>query len=217
MKKKNLPLLLIMPLVLGGCSIDFSTLPGGKTSLESSPGITSSSLAPSSSESTLPAKTVGKRVKDDVNVEIAHYIGDGPTIDETVFYDDDWFLGDPKEVNHGLALMSVITGGASSITEDDAIGNKIAALMDVAGFANIERNVYYAQDINLDDSIGAVIGEKTLIDKDGKPYTLLALFPRNGGYRNEWAGNFNMATSGMHAGFRHCRDELLRFMKNWLC
>jgi len=157
------------------------------------------------------------RVEVDVKMasNFADTIGEGEFTAKCV-YDDDWFFKDSSKINYELALASAMTGGASYANDLDKTGKKITDFLEATGFSNIERNYYYENALTLTDSMGAIIGEKTIYDKNGQDYTLLAVFPRNAGYFNEWYGNFNIATNGVHTGFMLARDEVVRFMKHYI-
>ena len=68
------------------------------------------------------------------------------------------------------------------------------------------------------DSIGVVAANKIITDhKDGKKeYTLIALAIRGGGYGSEWASNFTLGESGTHAGFTLARNNVLKFLKQYI-
>ena len=137
-------------------------------------------------------------------------------IEDTCYYSDYWFLEDSFELNDELASMSSMVDGASYCTKTEKTGTYITALMEEMGFSDIRLNQYYSQGVTLTNSIGAIIGNKIIKDYTGKEYTLLALFPRNAGYEDEWYGNFNMGEGSLHEGFRMSRDEMLRFLKSYI-
>ena len=131
-------------------------------------------------------------------------------------YEDAWFFEDNTRINYNLALASAMSAGASYSNSLDNNGQKINKFLTDTGFKNIKFNYYYSNGLKLQNSIGAVIGQKTIKDDSGKSYTLLAVFPRNAGYADEWYGNFNIDASGTHVGFILARDEVLRFLKNYI-
>ena len=155
-----------------------------------------------------------KEVEIEMVSDFAEEIGEGSYV-EKVTYDDSWFLQDSYDLNYELALASAMTGGASYCNSEDQDGSKIAKFLKDTGFEKIEKNTYYSDGIYLPNSMGAIIGQKR-IASHGKKYTLLAVFPRNAGYEDEWVGNFNMANNGVHTGFMLARDEILRFMKQYI-
>ena len=156
-----------------------------------------------------------------VSAEMVSHFGpnglfDDATYTDSTYYSDSWFLADSTETNYSLALVSAMTGGASYSSPSDNNGKKISALMAQMGFTDVQMNDNYAQGIKTEDSIGCIIGRKTITDSAGKTYTLLAAFPRNAGYEYEWAGNFNVGESGYHAGFALARDQMLEFMGQYI-
>ena len=158
-------------------------------------------------------------VKKDVNVRMTSNFGEQigeNEYDDNCFYSDYWFVEDSYNLNYELALMSSMAGGASYSTAVDNNGGKIAKMLEDTGFSNIQKNQYYSQGVKLENSIGVIIGSKSIKNWRGKEYTLLAVFPRNAGYASEWAGNFNVGTSGIHKGFLEARDEMLRYMKSYI-
>ncbi|MBP3816574.1 MAG: hypothetical protein J6H21_06945 [Firmicutes bacterium] len=82
------------------------------------------------------------------------------------------------------------------------------------GFENVSENAYCSMN-PLTDSAACVVGMRT-IKAFGKDYTLLAVVPRSAGYKQEWVGNFDVGTGGVHKGFKAARDEVLRFVKNYI-
>ena len=158
-------------------------------------------------------------LKKDVEVKMVSHFADNFGEDEykdTWNYSDYWFLEDSSDINYDLAVVSAMTGAASYSNTIDRNGAKITNFLTDVGFTNIQTNQYYTQGKTLENSIGAIIGQKTIKDWYGKEYTLLAVFPRNAGYLSEWVGNFNIGKTGIHNGFLAARDEMLRFMKHYI-
>ena len=158
-------------------------------------------------------------LKKDVEVKMVAHFGENFGEDEykdTWNYSDYWFLEDSNKINYDLAVISAMTGAASYSNTKDKNGTKITNFLTDVGFTDIQMNHYYSQGLTLSNSIGAIIGQKTIKDWTGKEYTLLAVFPRNAGYYNEWVGNFNIGKTGIHNGFLEARDEMLRFMKQYI-
>lgn len=81
-------------------------------------------------------------------------------------------------------------------------------------FKDVSTNKYYT--LEKEENSGAVaVGHKDII-ASGKTYTLLAVIPRSAGYKQEWAGNFNVGDKGIHQGFKAARDEMLRYVKKYI-
>lgn len=93
-------------------------------------------------------------------------------------------------------------------------GGNITALLSAMGFEDVETNAYY-QTEPLADSAAAAAGHRTL-RAFGRTFTLLAVIPRSGGYENEWIGNLTVGSGGLHEGFLAGRDEILRFVKQYV-
>ena len=90
-------------------------------------------------------------------------------------------------------------------------GINLVRMMNAMGFKDVETNNYYNLE-KLENSCGVSVGHRE-IQVDGKTYTLLAIFPRSAGYKQEWCGNFTVGNDKMHEGFKAARDEALRFVK----
>ena len=134
---------------------------------------------------------------------------------ERWYYNDAWFLNSSYEENPHLATLSGIASAAATAGQGDTTGQSAIALLEDLGFRDPETNDYFAKGLTLPDSVGCVLGHKTLIDGN-RTCTLLAVLPRSGGYGSEWAGNFNVGTAGIHQGFLLARDEVLRFMRQYV-
>ena len=221
MKKYRYLSLLLLPSLIIGCSPNNN---GNKNSnSDVSSGANNSSVENISSDNER-SSSQEEKIDDGIvtkNVEIkmvSHFSEDfGNTeFKDTCLYSDAWFLQDSTTTNYDLAVLSSMTGGASYSNPLDNNGSKISSLLEEVGYTNIKKNQYYTTGTKLEDSMGAIIGSKVIKDTNHKPYTLLAVFPRNAGYEAEWAGNFNIGTSGIHQGFLLARDEVLRFMKDYI-
>jgi hypothetical protein len=151
-----------------------------------------------------------------VEVTMVSNLEPGTEYTDTGYYDDGWFLEDSREENIHLTVISAMAGGASYSSAADDKGGKITALLEDLGFGDIALNDYYSQPVTTEESMGCAIGSKTIRDEDETEYTLLAVMPRNAGYRDEWYGNFRLGESGIHAGFKAARDEMLRFLKQYI-
>ena len=150
----------------------------------------------------------------------SHFGEGGLTTDEesytdTAYFSDSWFTKSSFKPNPSLATLSAITGGASYGNGKNTAAETFARLLEDFGFEDIEMNDYYSTGTMLRDSIGCIMGRKTIRDGSGS-HTLLAVFFRNAGYRDEWYGDFNIGGNGVHTGFFAARDETLRFMKQYV-
>ena len=200
MKKYRLLSLLLLPSLIIGCSPSSNNNNKGSSSSE---------------EEIVDDGIVNKNVEVKMVSHFSEDFGNTEYTD-TCLYNDAWFLEDSTTINYDVAVLSAMTGGMSYSNDLDNNGTKITSFLNEVGYTNIEKNQYYITGTKLEDSIGVVIGSKVIKDSNHKPYTLLAVFPRNAGYGAEWVGNFNMGTSGIHQGFLLARDEVLRFMKHYI-
>lgn len=107
-------------------------------------------------------------------------------------------------------------GDAEDPYEVDPSGNaeNIVKMLQDMGFEDVETNKYYTLE-KLDDSAGVAVGHMS-IEVSGKEYTLLAIMPRSAGYKAEWVGNFTVGDGDIHEGFKAARDEILRFVKQYM-
>ena len=139
--------------------------------------------------------------------------------EERFYYDDSYFERPSQEYNPSLSTMSLclaLSAFASSDEKDYANKSKNAKeLLTKIGFRNFEQNDEYKKKPTT-DSIGAVIANKKLISDDGQGYTLIALAIRGGGYESEWASNFTIGTTEMHAGFLNAKRQVLDFLRNYI-
>ena len=162
----------------------------------------------------LPAAAIAAGDEDSLisaEVTMGSLYGRAGKTTDTCYYSDSWFTEDSAKLNSHLATLSAM----ASVTPAEE-GGGIAALLETFGFADIRMNGYYAEDIKLADSVGCIVGRKTIKDSKGSEATLLAVFPRSSGYETEWAGNLHVGGSGLHQGFLAARDEILRFMKQYM-
>lgn len=119
----------------------------------------------------------------------------------------------------GSDQLEVLSAQVSLASAGDTIGKtynseNIADLLENMGFSDISLNQYYHSQSRA-NSCAAAVGRKTIM-QDGKSYTLIAIIPRSAGYGQEWAGNFNVGSGSIHEGFKDARDEILRFVKQYI-
>ncbi len=100
-------------------------------------------------------------------------------------------------------------------TDDpSATAKNIVDMLVSMGFSDVETNKYYTLEKQV-NSASAAVGHRT-VEADGKSYTLIAVIPRSAGYKQEWAGNFTVGDGDYHDGFKQGRDEILRYVKQYL-
>lgn len=112
----------------------------------------------------------------------------------TFHYDENWFGNPANAFNLELAQMSIRVAMSAASTKSD----NIQKLMNDLNF-NKEKN-YIEYPTPTTESIGYAIGSKT-INYSGNDTTLILCAVRGGGYKSEWADNFNVGTNGNHRGF----------------
>jgi hypothetical protein len=121
---------------------------------------------------------------------------------DTINYSDSYFdapsPGDHPElraVSYALGLAG-FENEADGYPSDSSTPNpKLQLFLEQLGFSNFQK-----WDTESDEdghSMGTTIARKTL--PDGQ--TLIVVAPRNYNYMTEWLSNFNVGTSGDHAGF----------------
>ncbi|MBO7720031.1 hypothetical protein J6S35_00100 [Candidatus Saccharibacteria bacterium] len=136
---------------------------------------------------------------------------------DTIDYSDEFFEekspGDHPELramSYALALAGYenqADGYPSTSTEANP---KLKNLLDQIGFSD-----YESWDVSSDadgHSMGTTIGHKILEnDQD-----LIVVAPRNYNYMTEWLSNFNLGTSGDHAGFSESASLIVSRLNQYL-
>ena len=136
---------------------------------------------------------------------------------DTYVYSDQFFADSAYTENKHLATMSMIMASASISSERAGYDRKSQNLEDLLtklGFEGFATNDCYKSQPQT-DTMGAAAAYKN-VTINGQPYTLLAVVPRSAGYEREWAGNFTVGASGLHAGFNTARDRVLSFAKEYV-
>lgn len=142
----------------------------------------------------------------------------GETVTDECSFSDAWFEAPAGEENAHLAAASMALALASAPDRSRGCAEQSANLTELLralGFEDAEVNAYY-QKRAWEQSVGCAAAHKTVRTAAGETYTLLAVIPRSSGYGREWAGNFTVGESGLHEGFCAARDELLRFVKQYV-
>ncbi|MBQ3263946.1 hypothetical protein IJH06_02450 [Candidatus Saccharibacteria bacterium] len=129
---------------------------------------------------------------------------------DTIEYSDEYFAsasyGDHPElraVSYALALAGYENRADGYPTTTTDANPKLTAFLDQLGFSD-----YQSWDETSEEdghSFGTTIGHKTL--STGQELVVVA--PRNYNYMTEWLSNFNVGTSGDHAGFSESADLML--------
>ena len=121
---------------------------------------------------------------------------------DTIKYSDSYFdapsPGDHPElraVSYALGLAG-FENEADGYPSDSSTPNpKLQLFLEQLGFSNFQK--WDTESDGDGHSMGTTIARKTL--PDGQ--TLIVVAPRNYNYMTEWLSNFNVGTSGDHAGF----------------
>ena len=143
--------------------------------------------------------------------------------DTFVFREDCFMRSSYSGCDHLLLLSAQASiasasryGAEPDLYEKDPSDNgyNIKNMLKDMGFKDVETNKYYTVE-KLENSAAVAVGHRK-ISAYGKDYTLLAIIPRSAGYKQEWTGNFTVDTGYTHAGFKAGRDEILRFVKQYI-
>lgn len=138
--------------------------------------------------------------------------------DAVYYYSDEYFLNDSYDYNESLATMSLCLAMSAFATSLDVPYTQksvnVLDLLEQVGFQGFKTNYWYTVKPTR-DSIGAVAAMKE-IEVKKKPYTLIAVAVRGGGYESEWASNFTIGETGQHQGFNEARDNVLDFIRNYI-
>ena len=132
------------------------------------------------------------------------------------YYKDAYFKKTGYQYNEQLATMSLSLalsafGSLDVGTDYENKSNNAKNMLSEIGFTAIKTNDWFSKKPS-QDSIGVIAGHKK-IKEAGKPYTLIALAIRGGGYESEWASNFTIGKDGDHTGFSQAGDQVLDFLK----
>ena len=125
------------------------------------------------------------------------------------YYNDAYFNNKNAGYDHGLATMTLALAMSAFNScyapgesyKASAAGGNVKALMENCGFSKINISSYEGKPT--DTSIAAAFGSKYFYDMEtGKPYTLIAVAVRGGGYEKEWIGNYDLSGNYQyHDGF----------------
>ena len=160
---------------------------------------------------------------DDVpeNAKSFYYASGSADYTSYFFYDDAYFDTSAYEYQSKLATMSMcmaFSAFGSNRTDDyTKKSQNLKSLLKKCEFPeeNFDTNEGFTIKPQK-DTIGVGASYKTITDKDGQDYTLIAVGVRGGGYESEWASNFTLGESGTHKGFTNARDQVLDFLKEYI-
>ena len=136
---------------------------------------------------------------------------------DTIEYSDEFFDEPSPGIHPELRAMSYALALAGFENQADGYPSttttpnpKLTNLLDQIGFSD-----YQSWDIASEEnghSMGATIGHKTLASGQ----ELIVVAPRNYNYMTEWLSNFNVGTSGDHAGFTESADLIVSRLNQYL-
>lgn len=142
---------------------------------------------------------------------------------DSFVYRDDCFTRPSSEEYTPLRLLSSQVAAASTsrypdgdrfYEKNDQNYNNVDNMLRNMGFQHVDHNVYFTKE-KLLNTIGVAVGHRTIRTAE-KEYTLLAIAPRSNGYKQEWGGNADIGNEKIHTGFKAGRDEVLRFVKQYV-
>jgi len=130
-----------------------------------------------------------------------------------VQYDDSWFQESAAVYNHSLAraslglMASSFRLGPNDNAAPEADNSKYGRVfLTQAGFEDLRCDDYDKKPGRY--TVASIIGRKELTDRDGTPFTLLAVGISGQGYRDEWLSNLSIGDSDIHDGFREAASDL---------
>ncbi len=137
------------------------------------------------------------------------------------YYEDNYFSEKSTVYNPHLATVSLVAALSSfTVLGGDAQNcyYKADYLFNCFGFSGFETNAETDYPPT-SETIGVIMAKKTVLD-EGKPYTLVSVVIRGGGYYSEWANNFLVGgadeNNGDHKGFSDSRDRALGFITDYI-
>ena len=194
--------------------------PSSSSSEESKPSSSSSSAKPSTSNSSSKPSSSSSSSSSSSRPESQYFVKDitvqldpgikkaeeGQTLDPynlSFTFDDELFLGNPKEYNNDLSMLSF---GASLATINKTKGT---AFFTEAEFEDITPHGYDSDPTK--DTIGYFMAHKTIDN-----YELVTVSFRGFDYGMEWANNFTIGKTGDHEGFAARGAETYEALKTYL-
>ncbi len=122
--------------------------------------------------------------------------------DFSIQFEDSFFDSSAMVYNHKLAQASLgMALSAFRPTTDKSIvpNEHLIHFLNDCGFESLRSDDYDKEPSPY--TVSTVIGRKSLVDKNGENYTLLAVGICGGGYSNEWLSNFSVGSGVRHEGF----------------
>lgn len=179
------------------------------SSSSSQPSSSSAQPSSSSSSSSSSSRPESQYFVKDITVQLDPGIKkaeEGQTLEPynlSFTFDDELFLGNPKEYNNDLSMLSL---GASLATMNKTKGT---AFFTEAEFEDITSHDYDSDPTK--DTIGYFMAHKTIGD-----YELVTVSFRGFDYGLEWANNFTIGKTGDHEGFAARGAETYEAFKTYL-
>lgn len=159
-----------------------------------------------------------------------HYSGARGQVSAEFVYHDSYFAKPASSYSPSLATMScnlaLSTFNVNATYESSSASPSAAkkkkkvdpaanarALLKQLGFTDIEVNPDYSRTPTR-DTIGVIVGHKKL-SKEAGGGDLLVVAVRGGGYKSEWASNFNVGTGSEHEGFSQASKKVIDFVDQY--
>lgn len=128
------------------------------------------------------------------------------------YYKDSYFDKNASEYQQSLATMSLSLAFSTYERSDyKDYSNNVVSVLKKCGYKNLETNKYGYHKKPSYDSIGCVIGRKTINDT-----TVIAVAVRSGGYEAEWSSNFELGASANHKGFSDSANKVYSYIDDYI-
>ena len=135
------------------------------------------------------------------------------TLYDSFIYSDSFFEQSAYNADLHLAIVSLVLAETSISAKDVDYSEKsqnLTQFLTNVGFQDIAVNDDYKIKPT-EDTFAVAVAYKQLGDT-----VLLAIVPRSAGYEVEWGDNFNIGSSGLHAGYENARNKCLEFAKEYI-
>ncbi len=135
------------------------------------------------------------------------------TLYDSFIYSDSFFDQSSYNADIHLAILSLVLAETSISAKDVDYSEKsqnLTQFLTKVGFQDIAVNDDYKIKPT-QDTFAVAVAYKQLGDT-----VLLAIVPRSAGYEVEWGDNFNIGSSGLHAGFERARNICLNYAKEYV-